>query len=639
MDFFEHQEVAQKKTGRLVFLFCLAVLGVIGFVYIAIALAVGSQMETMATLWNWPLFLMTTVAVTSVVGLGSLYKISSLKSGGHAVATMLNGRLLKPDSADRSERKLLNIVEEMAIASGTPAPPVYLMSEEKGINAFAAGYSPNDAVIGVTRGCIEKLSRDELQGVIAHEFSHIINGDMRLNIRLMGAIFGILVIGVIGWHVLRSAAFTRRRSDRGGGAAVVIGVALALVMIGFIGTFFGKWIKAALSRQREYLADASAVQFTRNPDGISGALRKIGGFARGSKMHSPHTEEVSHMLFSQGLSGLFSSLMATHPPLKERIRRVDPSFDGQLAKIKDGDRSQPDSKIAAAGISPLSAAPEAPPPDTEEPKSGISQIGQPTQEHVRHARQLTENLPAGLKSAARESYGARAVVYALLLNEETSARERQLKQLGTHAARNVYEETLKLLDAVKKLDPGSRLPLLDMTCPALRELSPKQFAAFRENVVALIHADGKLDIFEWTLSQVLLRHLDVNFGKQKKRLLRNDSPRRLVQPCVTLLSALAHAGHETSEAAHRAFTKGARHLPLKGLSLKAPEKCTVDALEKTQHVLSTVKPRLKKQILTACAACVSADRKVTVKEGELLRGIADSLDCPMPPLLPGQPLL
>jgi len=621
MDFFEHQEVAQKKTGRLVILFGLAVIGIIVLVYLAVALVLASQMET--TPWDWRLFLGIGVAVTSVVGLSSLFKISSLRGGGHTVASMMNGRLLEPSSNDPNERKLLNVVEEMAIASGSSPPPVYLMAEEEGINAFAAGYSPNDAVIGVTRGCVEKLSRDELQGVIAHEFSHILNGDMRLNIRLMGVVFGILVVGIIGWHVLRTAAFTRTRSGRGGGAAVVLLVALALVLIGSIGTFFGKWIKAAVSRQREYLADASAVQFTRNPDGISGALKKIGGFVRGSKMHNGNTEEISHMLFSQGLSGFFSSILATHPPLKERIRRIDSTFDGRFAEIPDLKRPHPAPDLAAAGVSSL---------------SGISQIGQPTKEHVRHAHQLTENLPPALKSAAHESYGARAVVYALLTSAESSARERQLKHLEAHADRNVYEETLKLLDAVKELDPNARLPLIDMTCPALRELSADQFAAFRRNVTGLIRADAKLDIFEWALSQALLRHLGANFGK-KRRLPQYYSLKRLKRPCVTLLSALAHVGHATVEEARSAFAEGAQHLPLEGLSLAAPEQCGLDALDKAQRVLCTVKPRLKKQILTACAVSVSADSKVTVMEGELLRGIADSLDCPMPPLLPGQPLL
>jgi Zn-dependent protease with chaperone function len=622
MDFFEHQEVAQKKTGRLVLLFCLAVLGVIVFVYVVVAAVLASQTEA-ALWWDWRLFLGVGAGVTAVVGLSSLYKISSLSGGGHTVATMMNGRLLEPNSRDPIERKVLNVVEEMGIASGTPAPPVYLMAEEDGINAFAAGYSPNDAVIGVTRGCVEKLSRDELQGVIAHEFSHILNGDMRLNIRLMGAVFGILVIGIIGWHVLRTAAFTRSRSDRGGGAVVVLAVALALVVVGFIGTFFGKCIQAAVSRQREYLADASAVQFTRNPDGISGALKKIGGFKRGSKMHNGHTDEISHMLFSQGLSGFFGSLLATHPPLKERIQRVDASFDGRFAEIPDLKRPHPAPGLAAAGVSHL---------------SGISQIGQPTKEHVRHARQLTENLPPGLKSAAHEAYGARAVVYALLTSAESSARERQLEQLKAHADPNVYEETLRLLAAVKELNPNARLPLIDMACPALRELSPEQFAVFRSNVTGLIRADGKLDIFEWALSQALLRRLAANFGK-KRWLPQHYSLKRLQRPCATLLSALTHVGHATLEEARSAFAEAARNLPLEGLSLAAPEECSLDALDEALRVLCTVKPRLKKQILTACAISVSADGNVTVTEGELLRGIADSLDCPMPPLLPGQPLV
>ena len=239
----------------------------------------------------------------------------------------------------------------MAIASGTPTPPVYMMQEEPGINAFAAGFTPSDAVVGVTRGCVGQLSRDELQGVIGHEFSHILNGDMRLNIRLMGVLFGILVVGLIGSILLRSSLYgsaLQSRSSRGNSTQVLLIIGGVLMLVGFIGTLVGNLIKASVSRQREFLADASAVQFTRNPSGIAGALKKIGGFEAGSEMMNPHAPESSHMFFGRAVSSGFNSLFATHPPLEERIARLDSSWqpDGETRRSAPVSTAGPTSELA-----------------------------------------------------------------------------------------------------------------------------------------------------------------------------------------------------------------------------------------------------------------------------------------------------
>ena len=338
-DFFENQDAAERNTSRLVWLFALAVIAIALTLYALAVVVTGVQgqdprtgaLQVALLWWNPELLSLVALGVLIVVGGGSLYKISQLRAGGKVIAEQLGGRLLHPDTTDRHERILLNVVEEMAIASGTPTPPVYLLPDEQGINAFAAGFSPNDAVVGVTRGAVLALSRDELQGVIAHEFSHILNGDMRLNIRLMGVLHGILIIGIIGYFLLRSAMFSslgRRSRDNNG--MIFLGLGIGLIVIGSLGTFFGNWIKASVSRQREYLADASAVQFTRNPLGIAGALKRIGGFAEGSKLASPNAPEASHLFFGQALRGGLSSIFATHPPLGERIKRLDPSFQGDF---------------------------------------------------------------------------------------------------------------------------------------------------------------------------------------------------------------------------------------------------------------------------------------------------------------------
>lgn len=327
MDFFAHQEQARRLTFRLVILFGLAVIGIILTCYFLAAFALayahyGPQWEK-GDLWDPILFMWVTFGISAIVGLCSGFKILQLRGGGKVIAEELGGRLLSPSSVDPVERKILNIVEEMAIASGVPTPAVYMMDREPGINAFAAGYTIQNAVIAVTRGCVEQLSRDELQGVIAHEFSHILNGDMRINIHLMGVLFGILIIGMMGYYAFRMTPYRTSKEDRTGIFIIIIG--LGLVVIGSIGTFFGNLIKAAVSRQREFLADASAVQFTRNPEGIAGALKKIAGYKNGSAILNPNAPEASHMFFAKGV---FEGLFATHPPIDERIRRLDKSWEG-----------------------------------------------------------------------------------------------------------------------------------------------------------------------------------------------------------------------------------------------------------------------------------------------------------------------
>ena len=337
MDFFEHQDAARRRTGWLIFYFILAVVAIVVAIYFVVLIALvfigdsgrsGSPNPYMQTPWHPDLFALVALATIGVILLSSLYKTSQLAAGGEAVALMMGGRLIDRQTRDLAERRLLNVVDEMALASGTPVPPVYVMDNEPSINAFAAGHQPGDAVIGVSHGCLEYLNRDELQGVMAHEFSHILNGDMRMNLRLVGILYGILVIAMIGWFVLRSMPFSGRSSrnnkDSGGAIAVILAIGIGLLVIGSVGLFFGKLIKSAVSRQREYLADASAVQFTRLPDGIAGALKKIGGRPETSKIKDAHAEEISHMFFGSAFGSLNFQFFATHPPLVERIQKSTP---------------------------------------------------------------------------------------------------------------------------------------------------------------------------------------------------------------------------------------------------------------------------------------------------------------------------
>jgi len=370
MDFFAHQDRARRQTSLLIGYYVLAVALIALGVYAAFAAVfLGAEAKTAGAFdwcqaWNPRLFAAVVGGTLLVVLIGTLYKIAQLARGGEAIARMLGGRPVAPDTADAAERRLINVVEEMAIASGIPVPRVFLLDEEKGINAFAAGFEPSNAVIGVTRGCLQTLSRDELQGVIAHEFSHILNGDMRLNLRLVGILNGILVIALVGYGLMRvmsSSSRSRSRNEKGGGAAVgIFLLGLLLMLIGYIGVFFGKLIKSAVSRQREFLADASAVQFTRNPIGIAGALATIAGYKGGTRLATSHAEETSHFFFANGLRGSFLGLLATHPPLDERIRRIDPAFTADRADATTAPPApSPAPTPLTAGVSGLAATPAA----------------------------------------------------------------------------------------------------------------------------------------------------------------------------------------------------------------------------------------------------------------------------------------
>ena len=447
MDYFQSQDVARRKTGLLVFYFVLAVILIILSVYLAIQgvlvyaapVSEDEAIHGLSGLWNPELFGWVALGTSSLIAGGSLYKIAALSGGGHTVAELLGGRLLRPDGADPDERRLLNVVEEMAIASGLPVPPVYLLENEPGINAFAAGHAPGDAVVAVTTGCLRHLSRDELQGVIAHEFSHILNGDMRLNIRLMGVLFGILVIGLTGWLIFRSTANVsvnvRTRNDDGDrkGFNPIPLIGLALYVIGYVGVFFGNLIKAAVSRQREFLADASAVQFTRNPQGIAGALIKIGALAEGSRIQDPHAEEASHMFFGDAVPGFgqFFGLLATHPPLVERIKRLDPSFSGDFSEVR---LEQP---RRARAVRPAGAARR----DPVHRGQGCCAGGddRPTTPELRGRTQGI--MPPTLAEVVREPLGAQAAVFALLLDPAESVRRTQLAWLQAYSLPAAVRET------------------------------------------------------------------------------------------------------------------------------------------------------------------------------------------------------
>ena len=662
MDFFDRQEKTRRRTGVLLVYFTAAIIGTAAMVYVAAMMVVmwlfsgsssGNYYEsTQPFVWWRPLLFLAVFLVTLIViVVGSLVKISDLRRGGGRVAEMLGGRQVYPNTDDFYERRLLNVVEEMAIASGMTVPSVYILPVEMGINAFAAGYSSNDAVVAVTGGTMIGLTRDELQGVIAHEFSHILNGDMRLNIHLMGALHGLLLIVLAGRALFHIRA-------RGKGAAAIFLTGGVLVLVGSIGLLFGKLIKSAISRQREFLADAAAVQFTRNPEGLVGALKKIGGLPGGSRLLTSQAEGASHMFFSNGLR---FSILATHPSLSERVRWLEPGFDGTFKPVSLTSLRQ---TIAAGEGGPVSAkkkgaslvdvftrptdlavagailqdtgqprrkAATAARPAQRNPEKLMASIGAPMQEHIATAKQLIESIPPRILEMARDPYGVRAVIYLLLLDPSETIREKQIAILREKADEQVVDELEKTLSTLVEITPEMRLPIVDLAVPALRQLSQDQYILFRVILRPLVDADGVVSIFEYALQRVLTCVLDPLFCGGRQHAASVYAFCGVQKEIACVLSALARLSPDATEAFEEAVMKiPDNHAQF---TLLPEVECGWESLDEALDKLAGASFYIKKWTLASALVCLMHDREITVEEVELFRAIADSLDCPVPPWL------
>ena len=638
-NFFQQQDSARRRTFQLVLYFVLAILILIALVYGLLLMLSTNDAQAPVSWWQPELLLLAAAGVGLVVGGASAFKVARLASGGQVVALMMGGEEIPGTTTDARQKRLLNVVEEMALASGVPVPSVYVL-QEPGINAFAAGYAPGDAVVAVSQGCLDYLTRDELQGVVAHEFSHILNGDMRLNIRLIGLIFGIMALSIIGRMLMfTSGARSSGRNDSRGGLMLI---GLGVFVLGLVGAFFGRLIMAAVSRQREYLADASAVQFTRNSDGIGGALKKIGGLAEGSRIDNPQATEAGHMFFANAFAGGgLAGLLATHPPLFERIRRLDPQFDGQFPEVQAVGVDREELKGPRLGRVPPFAGMPRLPGLAQAPVLGFvdeaaSHVGHIDPEDISCAQALHDGMPDVLRVAAQEAFSARALVYALLLDPRADLRDLQLTRLKAGTEPQDFAETMRLIAPVEALPDTYRLPLLDLAMPALRQMSSRQHRTFRAHVELLMIADQRLGLFEYTLRCVLHRHLDAQFLPQRQTRPVYSSPQKLAHPVATVLALLAWEGQPEPDQAARAFDTGMRsyiggdhtqRLPLR-------EECSLANLDAALQTLNQSVPAFKRRFIVACTACILANEEVTVREVELLRAICDTLDCPLPPLEP-----
>ncbi len=672
MDFFEAQARAKKRTARLVWMFIVAVIGTIVAMYFAALLVLGATAQrrshqrdngyvysdydaprtTVPSLWNPELFAGVSLATLAVVGLGSMYKWSQFSSGGSAVAESVGGRRVDSNTRDLNERRLLNVVEEMAIASGVPVPAVYILDEEPGINAFAAGLTTNDAVVTVTRGTLEKLTRDELQGVIGHEFSHILNGDMRLNLKIAAIIFGILVLGVIGRGILWSMRGTRVRGGKnsGGAVAAIFAIGLALVVIGYVGYFFGRLIQAAVSRQREFLADASSVQFTRNPAGITGALKKIGGYALHSTMQHNQSAAIGHFFFAQAFETGITGLWATHPPLDQRIRAIDPNFDGQFfepPEIVDVEHAS----FATAGLAgaggaglrptslPVAATPQTTPPPATPPRlpttsavAAVDAIGTLTPAQIANAQVILDATPARLRTATQTPAEARVLLYGLLLNDgETRTRQRALVE--HHAGAPAVRLLDELDPALREVRDEQRLPLVQLAMPALRQIPANELQPFLAALDDLIRADNQISAFEFALQRLLTHGLAL--GRQPKAaVVQYYSFNAVISEISTVLSVLARASTSDDAIAPQAFAAGAAQIKLIESQLHYSDERARDlaAFDAALDKLASASLPIKQRTLVAAAHVVQADGQVLICEFELLRAVSAALDIPMPPL-------
>ncbi|HGS4879220.1 TPA: M48 family metallopeptidase [Vibrio parahaemolyticus] len=613
MDFFHHQDTARQRTGLLVMLFTLAVLAITGLVsVISIGIYFYFTGEPFTTQSIISYCLLSFMGVLTVVSISSFIRLSELNAnGGRGVAESIGGKLISTDTSNAKHRQLLNVVEEMSIASGIPVPPVYVMTEEHGINAFAAGMSIDDAVIGVTQGALDAFSRDELQGVIAHEFSHILNGDMRLNTRLIGALFGITCIAHFGHLILDNSNSTRHvsrsSSDSNKGFAVIILIAIVCLVLGWLGTLFGNMIKAAISRQREFLADASAVQFTRNDQGIAGALKKIGSNVQGSTLNTKASDEMSHMMFGQSKLSGFSDLFATHPPLDERIRRIEPNWDGSYAQHSHAQNTafgnEQVSGFAVGGGSPAS--------QSASPSEQLSETGQ----------QLISQLPPELVDIAREPYSARFIAFALIFDGSDIQRE-MIKSYVPLASQSTL---LPWLDY--DLPLHLRFPLLELALPALKSLSEAQKISLCKVLRELSETDNQYSLAEWCVINLLEKQLLASFGliKQHKTL------KQLEESVFWLLRELAWVSHSQADKAQRAYHCALAHLDFPEVTLE-PANSNWHLSRAALELLLQLKPKDRRIFVKACRIAIESDGEITVAEGELYRVIACFLEVPEPPL-------
>ncbi|MGB5966567.1 MAG: M48 family metallopeptidase [Sulfurimonadaceae bacterium] len=631
MNFFQEQERSRQHTLWLVVIFFIAVLVLIGVtILFVIGLYLYLDDIPLANFLVDPfayvgprLLYGVVITVVGVVAGGSVFKYLSLSSGGKNVAIALGGRQLNRNKADMQEKILLNVVDEMAIASGISTPTVYIL-DESGINAFAAGLTLDDAVIGVTRGAVEKLDREELQGVIAHEFSHIFNGDMRLNLQLTATLHGILLIGLIGRFILRSMSrtshSTRSSSNKkGNGGLYVLVLGAGLFVIGYAGTFFGSIIKANVSRKREYLADATAVQYTRYPRGISGALKKIAYYS--SRLQAPAAETYSHLYFAEGVGSFFSALMATHPPLEERIKKIEPRWSGRFPDYEK--RKVPEPKVSKVERE-------------EETKERFVQgaiaaammsVGQIKEEEVEQVQTEIEALDSKIEERLSDPLGAQAVILSLLY--DASHKDQLFAVVQEENPYLLLEFASFMQEEHMELQKQSAL-IVSLSLNALKSLSIEQYQRFNTIVETFVTIDKHVSLFEWSLQYIIQRPIEMHLGIRKVPKSTHTHIGAIKEEVEILFSMLVQTQYDDEQQAEEAFNKTKKAIQAGALQYHSRELITHDAFLKSVFAIETAKPAIAERIFEGVLHSIKIDGQVSETENAFVHAIAQLMQVPLP---------
>ena len=633
MDFFEHKAEAKRKTLWLYLLFAVAVAVIIVAVYAAVTVshyllaASADDIQAPLQFWEMPRFVLTSVITALVILMGSSYKIHQLKQGGgEAIARMLGGRRLK-NSKDPIERQLRNVIEEMAIASGVLTPAIYII-EQRGINAFAAGYEQNDTVIAVTRGAMEMLNRDELQGVVAHEFSHILHGDTAIKMRMMGLLHGITMISDFGILLIAGRNSTKYSSRERATHPVMMLSGMLFFIVGLLGMLAADLIKAAMSRQREFLADASAVQFTRNPEGIGNALKVIGGYKSGSRLNLPEIQQVSHLFFGEALQVWWqSNWWATHPPLETRIKRIEPAFRGRIEKV-DEERVRFQNKSLAASLF-------SPPPGRKQLHQSVDQvmqsIGEPSGDNLQQAQHLLQQIPESVHEVLSEPESARAMVYVLLLDDDKSVYNEQLQLISQNDTSRALREVVRIRGVMPQVATALRLPLIDLVSSHLMRLEKSERKRFLMLMKRLIGVNHSVSFFEYLTYQHFLHFFEFKGGQKSEKFIPVEQFKSEVSIVLSMLCHLHDDKPAMTQKPKHTF-QDALALLFPGYKVKAESNPGIKSVSESLEKLNLCSFEDKKRILNSVVYCVLSDGVISAEEVETVRLIATVLSCPMPVL-------
>ena len=636
MNFFEHQSLARRNSGVMLLLFLASVIAIVLAVDVVVATVYAFFDETPAApgLAGVPreVYVAGAIVTVGLIAIVSLWNIVGLAGGGAKVARMLGARKVASDSRDPLERRFLNIVEEMAIASGVRVPEAWVMDKEKGINAFAAGWTVSGAVVAVTRGTLERLTRDELQGVIGHEFSHILNGDMGLNIRMIGVLAGIVAIGSIGAFVIRMGA----EADDIRGAIPLFLIGAALFTIGYVGLFFARLIKASVSRQREFLADASSVQFTRNPDGIAGALDQIRTTTGGALIQGRYAEEMSHLFFGQGIKVHLAGLFDTHPPLDERIRRVNPGFQTSTYRKRRVTTVEAPAAEAAPDVTDVGAAGRRV-ADLgiawgHSPVQSAALVGTLKPEKLSYAQDLLAQIPPDVREALRQPDGAAAAIVALLLAPKTEVMQEQLQAMRAAGLAAFAERAGAAAAKIQSLGVAFHLALVDLALPPLKSAPDDAKKQLIAGLEAVINADRRVSLHEF----IVLTFVREQLWRKPKPPRADKRIADLKAQAGTLLALMAYAGTRTdvagarAEAVQTALRAGAAMM---AIEVPTTTDFSPGMLGAALEALKSLRPLEKALLVKGLFATVTADGTIRVVEAGLMRLVGAVLDCPLPPLL------